>query len=110
MKKKTIKGLAYHCHHSILIEYVYNYQERIDYIKKNKSKDEIELRLKLFTMIPDNQIPNKDSEEYKTYCQAWDAWDAARKAWDAYYKKYEKEILILHDKLCGCNWTGNILD
>ena len=44
-------GLSIHCHHDILIEYCYDYQERVDYIKKEKPEAEIAIRLKLFKLL-----------------------------------------------------------
>lgn len=88
------KGLAMHCHHDKLFECVYDYQERVDYIKAHKPQEEQELRLRLFQMMPDALTPGIDSDEWGAYLKACDAYgkardaynkvrDALTKAWDA---------------------------
>lgn len=130
-----MKGLAFHCHHYELVEYVHDYDERVKFIKENKPKGEQELRLRLFKMIPEELIPGKDSKEYDAYRKAGDAyvkardayrkardayykvwvaydkaWDAFDKAWDAYQKKYRKELEKLHSKLCpDCPFDGHTI-
>ncbi len=55
--KKVISGLAFHCHHDKLYEYVFDFDERVDYIKTEKPIEERELRLRLFRMIPTDRLP-----------------------------------------------------
>ena len=129
----TIKrGLAFHCHHDSLVEYVHNYDERVKFIKTSKPKKEQSLRLRLFQLIPDEKVPGKDSLEWEAYDKAWVAYDKARaaynKAWEAcektweayieasatwnkakaaYIEKYRREIEELHKELCpDCTWNG----
>ncbi len=86
-------GLAFHCHHDTLCEYVYDFNERVRFIKGNKPKSEQKLRLRLFKMIPDELIPGKGSPEWEACGKAREAYDKAReaygKAWEAYYKAGE---------------------
>ena len=104
MKKS---GLAFHCHHDVLFEYVYDYDERVRFIKENKPKSEQKLRLKLFKLIPDELIPGRDSPEYRAYDKAR---EAHGKAWEACDKKYRKELEELHTKLCpNCPWDGKTI-
>ena len=97
-------GLAFHCHHDILSEYVYDYDERVKYIKEKKLASEQELRLKLFQLIPKDKLPGKDSIEWKACNKAQEACNKAQKGCDnaqeAYYFKYQKEIDQLHNELC----------
>jgi len=111
---KTIKGMFWHCHHNILCEYVYDYQERVNYIKKNKPKNEIKTRLKLFKKVK-GKLPkefveagkkcDKAREKYikaeekcdkarEKYIKAREKYDKARekydKAWEKYIKAEEK--------------------
>ena len=98
MKKS---GLAFHCHHDALLEYVYNYDERVKFIKKNKPKEEQELRLCLFQMIPDDKLPQTGWDAYNKAGDAYNkARDADNKARDDYYKANKKEIEKLHNELC----------
>ena len=93
MKKK---GFFWHVHHDELVEYCYDYQERVDFIKDNKPADEVEARLALFKPVKGNLPVEFD------------------KAWEAYYKAWEackQEIVALHDKECpNCIWDGEKLD
>ncbi len=100
-------GIAFHCHHDKLYEWVYDYDERREYIIRYKPFGEQELRLRLFKMIPEALIPKKESWEYKAclkaqeaclkaqeaYVKAWKAYDKAQeafvKAWKAYDKAWE---------------------
>ena len=50
-------GFAFHCHHDVLAEWVYDYDERVRFIKENKPADEQELRLRLFKLIPEDHLP-----------------------------------------------------
>ena len=99
-----MKGFAFHCHHEVLVEYVTDYQERVGYIKSDKPKEEQELRLRLFQMIPDDRIPsdlfkaraafNKASDAYykarDAYNKARDAFNKARDAYNKARAAYDK--------------------
>ena len=82
-----MKGIAFHCHHNTLVEYVHDYDERVEYIKNYKPEHEQELRLKLFKMIPVDRLPQKGLDAYvKTMDAFYKANDAFDKASDAFYK------------------------
>ena len=72
---KRISGFAFHCHHDTLCEWVSDYDEWVDYIKEYKPPQEIELRLRLFQMIPEERLPEE-------LVKAWTAYDKARTAYD----------------------------
>ena len=122
--KKRISGFAFHCHHDELFEWVYDYDERVEFIKGNKPEKERELRLRLFQMIPSDRIPPKLLKARKAYVKAgeacvkaWEAYgkawkacvkagEAYGKAWEAYYPEMEK----LHKELCpDCPWNGKTI-
>jgi len=97
----------WHIHHDILLEPLTEpLKNRIEYIKNNKSKNEIELRLKLLKPVkgklPDEVI--KAGEAYykaqetsgkvwEAYYKTWEAsdksWEASVKAWEVYAKVWE---------------------
>ena len=107
-------GIAFHVHHDRLVEYCYDFDERVKYIKEHKSPDERELRLRLFQLIPKDRLPkkglaafykardafykgcnahnkardvyNKARDAYYKERDAYDAYDAHNKARDAFYK------------------------
>ena len=97
-------GLAFHCHHDILVEYVYDYDERVRYIKENKPEDEQELRLRLFQMIPEDRVSQK---AWEACYKAWEVYD---KAWEVYDKANRLELEALHAELCpNCPWNGETI-
>ena len=97
----------WHIHHDILLEPLTQpLKNRIKYIKENKPKNEIELRLKLLKPVkgklPDEVI--KAGEAYykaqetsgkvwEAYYKTWEAsdksWEASVKAWEVYVKARE---------------------
>src|SRR3990167_8897844 len=97
MKKENKQlnlGLSIHCHHSILVEYCYDYQKRVEYIKKNKLQDEQEIRLRLFKILPQKAI----KEIPKVWQKAYVEWP--QKSKDAFHKKW-----------CGCsNWKNGVIN
>ena len=123
MKKS---GLAMHVHHAgKLFEFLWDYDERVEYILANKPADEHELRLRLMKIVPEDRIPGRDSSEYLAYTKAGDAYDKAWAAYDkaraafgkagdaydkaeaAYLKKYKAELTTLHAELCpDCPWSA----
>jgi uncharacterized protein YozE (UPF0346 family) len=112
-KDKKQSGFYWHCHHDILCEYVWDYQERVDYIKREKPKNEIETRLRLFKKVK-GDLPKEYAEAWKKYVEAKKKYvEAATKydeAWEKYeeaWKKYVLKIEALHKKECGCKeWNG----
>ena len=112
--KQIISGMYFHCHHDVLCEWVYDYQERVDYIKNYKPKNEIETRLRLFKKVK-GKLPEEFVEAEKKYVEAWKKYDEARKKFIEAEKKrvearkkYAPEIEKLHKKECGCKeWNSN---
>jgi hypothetical protein len=70
-------GLAIHCHHDILVECCYNYDERVEVIKSTKPQNEQEIRLRLFKLLPKEAIDELPYEMVK----AWAEWDKAWAEW-----------------------------
>ena len=119
------KGLSIHCHHKILVEYCYDYKERVKYIKNHKPKNEQKIRLRLFKILPkeaENDVPKEYLEADKAWNEAYKAWnklesgaekslDEANKAWSEADKAWdEADKDIFHQKWCGCeNWNGKEL-
>lgn len=122
---KQNSGLAHCLHHGTHWEFCHDFNEREDYIRENKPADEVELRLKLFKLIPDEICPGKDSAEWQAFqaLQAYDtAWPAHKAgqafqvlqaydtAWRAYLNKYADELAVLHSKLFpDCPWDGKTI-
>ena len=76
---KNLK-LYWHIHHEILVENLTeSYRTRVKYIKENKSKDEIKLRLKLFKKVKSKILPY------------------TKEGWEKLHKKECK----------NCPWTGS---
>ena len=119
-------GLAIHCHHDMLVEHCYNFDERVEAIKRTKPKNEVEIRSRLFKILPveaEKDIP----QNYLKACRAWGeadrAWDEAYRAWveadrarkeadrareEAYRAWPQESKNAFHKKWCGCKeWNGS---
>ena len=97
---KKITGMFWHVHHDKLCEWCYDYQERADFIKNEKPKNEIEIRLNLFKKVK-GKLPKEFIEAHKKYAEADNKWVEACKC---------PEIEKLHKKECGCKyWDGKEL-
>ena len=136
---------AWHVHHNVLIELLTEpIENRIEYIKKFKPKNEVKLRLKLLKVVK-GELPKEFVEAWQKYYETWqkyvEVWqkyveakqeynearrkynEARRKynkarqkhneAWHEYIevcKKYESQILALHEKECpNCPWNGKTI-
>ena len=113
MQESIIKsGLSIHCHHNILIEHCYNYDERVEAIKRDKPQNEQEIRLRLFKLLPKEAIEELPIAWRRTWAErdkTCTERDKAYAEWckaDAEWCKEGQEIW--HKKWCGCtNWNGN---
>jgi DNA polymerase III alpha subunit (gram-positive type) len=90
-RRRMIKqGLAIHCHHDMLLEHCYDYDERVEAIKRNKPQNEQEIRLRLFKILPQEAIDDLPER----FVKAYDEWDKARVEWkkaDAEWQKANAE-------------------
>jgi len=80
LKNKPSSGLSIHCHHDVLVEYCYDYDERVASIKKEKPKNEQEIRLRVFKILPkkaEKDIPADLRQADQTRKQAYQAWKQA---------------------------------
>ena len=84
--KQLNSGLSIHCHHNALIEYCYDYKERVKYIKENKFKNEQEIRLRLFKILP------KEAEKdlLERYLKAYTECKKADAKWIKTYAEWKK--------------------
>ena len=104
--KKEKQGFAIHCHHNILVEWCYNYGERVRAIKEGKPKSEQKIRLKLFKLLPKEamkEIPDyyreADQKRQEANQKRWEAdqkWQRADQKWS------QKNKDAFHKKWCGC--------
>ena len=109
----------WHIHHDRLLEVATEpIQNRIEYIKKEKPKEEIELRFKLLKQVK-GKLPVSVDKAWKAFDKAREVYDKASealdkasealdKAWKTYDKALtNKDIIKLHDKECpDCPWNG----
>ena len=107
----------WHIHHDVLLEPLTEpITNRIKFIKENKPKSEIPLRLKLLKPVK-GKLPEELVKVREACDKAWEAYDKAREAYDkarkAYEKallKYKKEINKLHEIECpDCPWNGETI-
>src|SRR3990167_9412218 len=111
---------ALHVHHNRLMEPLTEpISVRRKYIRENKPKEEVPLRLKLLKEVK-GKLPREFLKTWEAYEKAWEAYE---KAWEAYDKaekasdkaveaygkacrKHYKEIQALHKKECkNCTWS-----
>jgi len=120
MKNKKLKWY-FHIHHDILLEPLIGpLENRIKFIKEDKPKDEIELRLKLLKSVK-GKLPEEFDEAGQNCVEAgqkWDkagqkydkAWQKYKEAWQKYVEarqKYKPQIEALHKKECpNCPWDS----
>ena len=109
-KTKIISGMAVHCHHKILFEHCYNYQERVDCINRTKPENERKVRLERFKMLTEEQVamlPQEFVEASRKYHEAWEKLVEACKKLVEPCKKYKPQLEEAHRKICGCKeWNG----
>jgi len=127
--------LGLHVHHETLLELLTEpIENRVKYIKENKPKEEIELRLRLLRELTEeevNQLPKGFNQALKEYNLAGEEYNLARlliRAWEKYiqavverdltwekYKqdleKYKPELEAWHKKVCvpDCPWNGKTI-
>ena len=106
-------GLAIHCHHDRLVEFCYDYEKRVEYVKQ-KPKNEVETRLKLFRLLPDEAIkdtPEEWQEADAKWQEAYAKWQEVYAKWQEAYAKWPLELKnAFHAKWCGCSeWNGKEL-
>jgi len=88
---KKITGMFWHVHHDKLCEWCYDYQERADFIKNEKPKNEIEIRLNLFKKVK-GKLPKEFIEACKKWVEAYKKWvEADKKRAEAYKKRDEAD-------------------
>ncbi len=108
---QKIQGLAIHCHHDHLIEFCYDYDERVNYIIEKKPKNEQAIRLKLFKILPKKaiaELPIKIVKACAERDKAYAEWGKAYAEWGKACAEWGKaKQKIWHDKWCGCGeWNG----
>ena len=119
MKKATKKLIwVWHCHHDVLLEPLTEpLKNRIKFIKENKPKDEIKLRLKLLKPVR-GKLPEEFIEACQKYVEARqkydeveqkynEEYDEARQKYDEMWQEYGLQIEALHKKECpDCSWNS----
>jgi hypothetical protein len=94
-KKDVKRGLFWHIHHDKLLEASNDIDDRIDYIKRCKPKDEIETRLRLLQPVK-GALPEDVVSCLESVLLARDKWDETRKALDDANDEFRK---VEHDFL-----------
>ena len=119
---KPKKGLSIHLHHDVLVEYCYNYAERVKYIKEEKAVEEQETRLRLFKILPkeaEEDLPKgyleahqKWEEAYQKLKEAYQKREEAYQKWEEANQKWNKKSKeAFHKKWCGCVfWKNGVIN
>ena len=119
--------MSCHYHHDMLFEYCHDYQERVNYIKRYKPKNEQKIRLKRFFMLTKEQVkmfPVEFVEARQKYDESRQKYDEARQKLveskqklvesrqkhDEAWQKYKPQLEKIHRKICSCKeWNGKAL-
>jgi hypothetical protein len=117
----TDSPLYWHIHHDILLEPLTEpIENRIQFIKVNKPKNEVETRLRLMKPVR-GKLPKLDKAcaEWGKACAEWGKaraeWDKACAEWDKARAEWDKacadpKVLALHAKECpDCPWDGRTI-
>jgi len=116
-KDSCNRGIAFHIHHDLLVEWCSDYNKRVEEIKETKAPEEQALRLQLFKLIPANRLTSKLITACKAYNKAQKAYIKALKTpgkpWEARDKILEAcipQLGRLHGELCPhCPWDGHTI-
>jgi len=101
MKKQN--GFYWHIHHDKLIEWCYNYRERVYFIKKYKPKNEIKTRLRLCQPVK-GKLPIEFVKTWEAHIKTWEAYGKACNAHDKARKAYYGKAKEAYDKTrIACN-------
>src|SRR3989344_4557381 len=108
-KAAVQQGFFWHVHHTVLLEWCYNYEERARYIRTNKPRNEQETRLRLFKPVQ-GRLPEAVVKARQAYDEAYQTRDKAYQAFDKALKDNMAEIEALHAKECpNCPWNGHTI-
>ena len=103
---KVKQGFYWHVHHDMLLEYCYDYEERVNYIKNYKLQGEIETRLRLFKPVK-GKLPKDLIKIGQKLGEAERKLDEAVRKLDEILEKHKPFLEKLHKKECGCKeWNG----
>ena len=97
MKEERKEGYTWHMYHNHLMTYCFDYEWRVEDIRRNKPKKEVEERLKRFRCVK-GALPS--------------AFDGVRDSFrlSRLLEGYKEEINALHEEECrGCPWNGEEL-
>ena len=114
MKKEKVK-FYWHIHHDVLVEpLIEPIENRIKFIKENKLKDEIKLRLKLMKPVK-GKLPEEFVEASQKYVEARQKYVEESQKYVEVRQKYVEarqnpQILALHKKECpNCLWRNGTI-
>lgn len=129
MAKRRKRGFAFHCHHKALIEWCWDYDGRVEFIKFCKPPKEQPLRQRLFKRVK-GKLPAAVVEAGLAYDKVWMAYNKAgaayyvRAAYDKAETAHDKARAVLekviqanmpaieklHAKECkNCPWDGKTI-
>ena len=105
-------GYFTHIHHSSdspIIEWSYDIEKRLTFIRANKPTDEIELRLACIIRVSDELLPAKLQEAYAKWQEADAKWEAADAERQEAYAKIDWNAI--HALVCHptCPYDGHTL-
>ncbi len=85
----TRKGLCWHVHHRIIVEFCYDYEGRVLFIRTRKEEHEQDTRLRLFQPVT-GELPEEVIEAGQVCDKAGRVYGKARQAYDEVGKAYDE--------------------
>ena len=115
--RKTVQGkreksgfFCWHLHHKgKLMEYCYDFERRVKFIKEDKPAHEVPYRLKWMKRV-EGELPEEVKRAGQEYARALREHDRAGQEYDRALDLHKEEIEALHKKECpDCTWNGKEL-
>ncbi len=88
--KGPTKGVFGLLHHDILVEWSHNVMERVEYVKRYKAENEVEIRLWNMCYLSEERLPKELMAAEKIFGEAEKTHEEAIKAYEEAWKTYDK--------------------
>ncbi len=85
-----VQGLFGLLHHDTLVEWSHDVMERVEYVKREKPKNEVKIRLWNMCYLDKERLPKEIVEAEKTWEEAEKTWEEAKKTWTKAWETWEE--------------------
>ena len=100
----------WHVHHDMLVEQSGNIEVRKLYIRKNKPKNEVALRLRLLKVVKNQSEVSRIMREIDRVRDSYLSLELAYDLYESQTASLYEQLDSLHRKECiGCPWNGKTI-